>query len=37
MVNELGQAYMDSLEKERQVLVKAYDFYVGLLEKYKLM
>ena len=35
MLKEKGKAFMDKLEKDRQVTVKAYDFYVELLEKYK--
>lgn len=35
MLKEEGQAYMDKLERDRQVSVKAYDFYVELLEYYK--
>lgn len=30
-----GKSYMDRLEKDRQVSVKAYDFYLNLLEEYK--
>ena len=35
MLKEKGKAFMDQLEKDRQITVKAYDFYVDLLEKYK--
>lgn len=35
MLKEEGQVYMNKLEKDRQVSVKAYDFYVQLLEEYK--
>ena len=35
MLKEIGQQKMHELEKDRQVTVKAYDFYVELLEKYK--
>lgn len=37
MVKENGQEYMDSLQRERQITVKAYDFYLDLLAKYKLL
>ena len=30
MVREKGQEYMDSLQKERQISVKAYDHYLKL-------
>jgi len=32
---EEGNAYVDKIIKDRQVSVKAYDWYVQLLEKYK--
>lgn len=32
-----GDEYVDQIMKDRQVTVKAYDFYVELLEKYKLI
>lgn len=35
MVKEEGKIYMDELEKDRQVTVKASDFYSKLLEEYK--
>lgn len=35
MMRELGQEYMDNLERERQITVKAYDHYKKLLEEYK--
>lgn len=35
MLKEEGRAYMDKLEQDRNKSVKAYDFYVGLLEYYK--
>jgi len=35
MLDEFGQEYMDNLERERQITVKAYDHYTKLLEKYK--
>lgn len=35
MLREEGKEYMDKLEKDRQVSVKAYDYYVKLLEEYK--
>lgn len=35
MLRENGQEYMDNLEIERGITVKAYDHYVMLLEKYK--
>jgi endonuclease I len=37
MLNEIGQEKMEQLEKDRQVEVRAYDFYVKLLEKYEKM
>jgi len=37
MEKEFGKEYMEQLEKDRQVTVKAIDFYVELLEKYKTM
>ena len=33
MLKENGQVYMDSLQKERQISVKAYDYYLELKEK----
>jgi hypothetical protein len=35
MLKEEGKAYMDKLEKDRQVIVKASDFYTKLLAEYK--
>jgi hypothetical protein len=35
MLREEGQAYMDKLEEDRQKTIKAYDFYVELLETYR--
>jgi hypothetical protein len=35
MLKEKGKVFMDKLEKDRQVSVKAYDFYLQLLEQYK--
>lgn len=35
MLKENGQEYMDALERERQVSVKAYDHYLKILEEYK--
>lgn len=35
MLKEEGLAYMKKLEKDRQVIVKASDFYRDLLEEYK--
>ncbi len=35
MLKEEGKVYMDKLEKDRQVSVKAYDHYQSLLEEYK--
>jgi len=35
MLREEGKTYMDKLEKDRQVTVKAYDFYIKLLAEYK--
>lgn len=37
MLSEIGPEKMEELEKDRQKIVKAYDFYVELLEKYKEM
>lgn len=34
MLKEYGQEFMDNLEKEKQITVKAYDFYIDLLAKY---
>ena len=36
MLKEEGQTYMDKLEKDRQVSVKASDFYPKLLAEYRL-
>jgi len=35
MLKEEGKAYMDKLEKDRNITVKASDFYTRLLEEYK--
>lgn len=35
MLKEEGKAYMDKLEKDRQIQVKAYSHYTVLLEEYK--
>jgi hypothetical protein len=35
MLKEEGKEYMAQLERDRQKTVKAYDFYVKLLEEYK--
>lgn len=35
MLKEEGQTFMDTMEKDRQVSVKAYDYYVKLLLEYK--
>lgn len=35
MLDENGKEYMDSLEKNKNVLVKAYDHYLQLIELYK--
>jgi len=35
MLREEGKAYMDKLEKDRQVTIKAYDHFIELLEYYK--
>lgn len=35
MLREEGKTYMDKLEKDRQVTVKAYNFYIKLLAEYK--
>lgn len=35
MLKEIGPEEMAKLEKDRQVTVRAYDFYVELLEKYR--
>lgn len=35
MLKEEGKTYMEKLEKDRQKSVKAYAFYVNLLEEYK--
>lgn len=36
MLKEEGKAFMNKLEKDRQISVKAYDHYEQLLTKYKL-
>lgn len=35
MLKEEGQMFMDNLERDRQVTVKAYDHYLKLLEEYR--
>lgn len=35
MLKEEGKDYMEKLEKDRNISVKAYDFYQKLLEEYK--
>lgn len=35
MLKEIGSEAMEKLESDRQVTVKAYDFYIELLEKYQ--
>ena len=35
MLREEGQAYMDKLEKDKKITVKAMDFYLDLLEYYR--
>lgn len=35
MLQQEGEAFMQQLEADRQVTVKAYDYYVELLEKYR--
>lgn len=35
MLREIGKEEMEKLQKDRQFMVKAYDFYLELLEKYK--
>lgn len=37
MLDEIGSEAMQKLEEERQVSVKAMDWYVNLLEQYKLL
>lgn len=37
MLKEEGKAFMNKLEKDRQISVKAYDHYGWLLNKYKLL
>lgn len=37
MLQEIGQEAMTQLENDRQVTVKAYDFYIELLNKYRNM
>ena len=34
MLKEEGKAYMDKLEKDRQITVKAYDHFIHLLDYY---
>jgi len=35
MLKEIGQEAMEQLQRDRQVTVKAYDFYVELLAQYE--
>ena len=35
MLKEIGAVEMDELEKDRRKVVKAYDHYVKLLDKYE--
>lgn len=35
MLQEIGQEKMEELQRDRQKTVRAYDFYLELLEKYK--
>lgn len=35
MIQEIGEESMNKLESDRNISVKAYDFYLELLEKYK--
>ena len=35
MLDEKGKKYMEQLEKDRQVTVKAMDHYIAILEEYK--
>ena len=37
MLKEEGKAFMNKLEKDRQISVKAYDHYEQLLNKYRLI
>jgi hypothetical protein len=37
MLKEEGKPFMNRLERDRKVTVKAYDHYVELLELYKTM
>lgn len=37
MLAENGQEYMEKLERDKQITVKAYDYYTELLTKYKEM
>lgn len=37
LVNKEGQEYVDELFRDKTKVIKAYDFYLELLEKYKLM
>jgi len=37
MVKIYGQEYVDQIYKDKQLTTKAYDFYLELLEKYKLL
>lgn len=34
-LKELGKKRMNELEKNRQITIKAYDYYLELLEQYK--
>lgn len=34
MLKEIGNKAMEQLQKDRQVIIKAYDHYVILLDKY---
>lgn len=35
MLEEFGQAYMDQLERDKQISVKAMDHYLKLIEEYR--
>jgi hypothetical protein len=35
MLKENGKEYMEQLERDRQVTVKAMDWYINLLEEYR--
>lgn len=37
MCKENGEEFMQKLQRDRQVTVKAYEFYIALLDIYKLM